>query len=656
MCGIAGIVNRSPDHPVDPHLVARMCAAIAYRGPDDQGVMVAGNVGLGMRRLSIIDVEGGQQPIHNEDQTVWVVFNGEIYNFPELRRELESRGHRFYTHSDTEVIVHSYEEFGSDCVQHLRGMFGFALYDQRQELLLLARDRVGIKPLHYAHTAQGIAFASEIKSLLEVFPELKEVNSQSLVDYFCFGYIPDDDNTCFRNIFKLPPGHRLIYQRGRMRIEQYWDIPQYATHRKCSEEELLEELEHLLYETVNSHLISDVPIGALLSGGVDSSVVVALASRAVRKPLVTFSIGFSHSDFDERCHAREVAQVFGTDHHELVLDPDIVDLTHKLTSSLEEPFADSSMIPTFCVSQMARRHVTVAISGDGGDELFAGYDRYRVNMRRRIFGLIPSSVGKLYRELIFPHLPRTLLGRKLSFNVSLPFLDRYLDSIAVFPAGLRDCGIFSPEFLRQIDPLQPLERFRAYFDHAPAGDLLSRLLYLDTKTYLAGDILTKIDRMSMLNSLEVRPPILDHRVVEWAASLPPEYKLRKSQSKYLLKRLARKLGVPGTVIDRPKRGFAMPLEHWFRAGLRELAQETLLDSQALQRGYFRPGRVRQLLDEHFSGVRNYAGEIWMLLVFELWHRNFPDHSVGGKVQMSARPASILVGQEASTGSPARQAC
>ena len=320
-------------------------------------------------------------------------------------------------------------------------------------------------------TAQGIAFASEIKSLLEVFPELKEVNPQSLVDYFCFGYILDDDNTCFRNIVKLPPGHRLIYQRGRMRVEQYWDVPQYATHRRCSEEELLEELEQLLYETVKSHLISDVPIGALLSGGVDSSVVVALASRAVHQPLVTFSIGFSHSDFDERCYAREVAQVFGTDHHELVLEPDIVDLTHKLTSSLEEPFADSSMIPTFCVSQMARRHVTVAISGDGGDEMFAGYDRYRVNMARRIFGIIPSFVGKIYRDLIFPSLPETLRGRKFSFNVSLPFRDRYLDGIAFFPAGLRDCGIFSADFLREIDTLRPMEQFRCIsIKRRPATD------------------------------------------------------------------------------------------------------------------------------------------------------------------------------------------
>jgi len=619
MCGITGIVNRERESHVSRAVVQHMCDAITHRGPDDEGIFVSANVGLGMRRLCIIDVEGGRQPIHNEDHSVWVVFNGEIYNFLELRRQLESQGHSFYTDVDTEVIVHSYEEYGVDCVHHLRGMFSFAIYDQRQQLLLLVRDRIGIKPLNYAFTSAGIAFGSEIKSMLAVFPELKQLDLQALLNYFCFGYI-HDSRACFRDIHKLPPGHRLIYRDGRAQVEPYWDVPSYGTHQECTEQDLLDELEQLFAETVKSHLLSDVPLGALLSGGIDSSLVVGFASRAMSEPLKTFSIGFSHSDFDERSHARAVARLFGTDHHELLLQPDIVALTEKLTSSLEEPFADSSMIPTFCVSQLARRHVTVALSGDGGDELFAGYDRYRVHMGRRMFGIIPAPLGKAYRRL-FPHLPERFRGKKFSFNVTLPFRDRYLDGLAFFPAGLRTCNLFSHEFLSQVDPIAPIEQFRTYFDQTPAGDQLSRMLYLDTKTYLASDILTKVDRMSMLNSLEVRPPLLDHRIVEWAASLPPQYKLRRGESKYLLKRLAKKLKVPAEVIDRPKQGFAIPLVHWLRNELRELVQDVLLDSRTLQRGYFQPDRVREMLDEHTSGTRNHASEIWMLLMFELWCRH-----------------------------------
>src|SRR4051812_25956257 len=377
MCGIAGIVGANRNERIDEAVVRRMCDAIVHRGPDDEGILARQNTGLGMRRLSIIDLSGGHQPIFNEDGTAWIVFNGEIYNFPELRPDLEAKGHRFTTHTDTETIVHLYEEMGADCVQKLRGMFAFALWDEKKQKLLIARDRLGKKPLHYALHRGKLYFASEIKSILAVAPELAEVNQSALLQYMYFGYIPDPA-TAFLGIHKLPPGHVLEFERGEVSIRRYWDLPQYGTHQPSSEEECLEELERRLAEAVRIRLISDVPLGAMLSGGTDSSTVVALMARASSKPVKTFAIGFKQADFDESKYARIVAHKFGTDHHELILQPDVVGTIDKLTRSLEEPFADSSMLPTYFISCLARQHVTVALSGDGGDKLFAGYERYGI--------------------------------------------------------------------------------------------------------------------------------------------------------------------------------------------------------------------------------------------------------------------------------------
>src|SRR5229473_4110281 len=388
MCGIAGIVSAAADDRIDASTIHRMCQAIVHRGPDDEGIFVKDGTGLGMRRLSIIDLAGGHQPVFNEDRSVWVVFNGEIYNFPELRAELLGRGHRLTTHTDTEVIVHLYEELGADCVNKLRGMFAFALYDERRRKLLIARDRFGKKPLHYALAGERLFFGSEIKAILAVAPELAEVNNEALLQYMYFGYVPDP-LTAFLPIQKLPPGHLLEFEAGAVRVRQYWDLPQYSTYQPSSEEECLEELERRLAEAVKIRLISDVPLGALLSGGIDSSTVVALMTRASSKPVKTFSIGFRKADFNETEYASLVAKRFGTDHHQLIVDPDIAETLNHLTGMMEEPFGDSSMIPTYCVSQLARQHVTVALSGDGGDELFAGYDRYIINLRRRRFEVIP---------------------------------------------------------------------------------------------------------------------------------------------------------------------------------------------------------------------------------------------------------------------------
>jgi asparagine synthase (glutamine-hydrolysing) len=622
MCGIAGIVSSNPGERIEAATIHRMCDAIVHRGPDDEGVFVKDGTGLGIRRLSVIDLAGGHQPVFNEDGTVWVVYNGEIYNFPELRPELENRGHRFSTHSDTEVIVHLYEEMGAECVQKLRGMFAFALYDERQRRLLIARDRLGKKPLHYAFADGRLLFGSEIKSMLAVAPELSTINQQALLQYMYFGYIPDPA-TAFTAIRKLPPGHLLEFERGEVRISKYWDLPEYGTHQPRSEEECLEELEYRLAEAVRIRLISDVPLGALLSGGTDSSTVVALMARASSKPVRTFSIGFRHDDFNEAPYARMVAQRFGAEHHELVLEPNVVETVETLTRSLEEPFGDSSMLPTYYVSCLARQHVTVALSGDGGDEMFAGYGRYRIHSQRQMFERVPAWVRRWYREQIHPRLPRSMYGRKFSYNVSLPWRERYVDAVSFLPAFEREIPLLSDEFRETVrqgeDPQQILLR---YFDQAPAHDPVSQMLYVDTKTYMVADILTKVDRMSMATSLEVRVPMLDHVFVEWVTGLPPEWKMRGKKQKYILRKLAERVGVPKEVLHRKKQGFALPLVHWIRHELKDLLLTVLLEPRTLQRGYFNPKAIRRLLDEHFEGRRVHSGRIWRLLMFELWHRNF----------------------------------
>jgi asparagine synthase (glutamine-hydrolysing) len=621
VCGIAGIVGEHGD-VVDAASVHRMCQTIVHRGPDDEGISAQGPMGLGMRRLSIIDLSGGHQPIHNEDRTVWVVFNGEIYNFPELRRGLESRGHHFYTHSDTEVIVHLYEELGAECVQKLRGMFAIALYDQKRASLLLARDRLGKKPLHYALHHGRILFGSEIKTILAVAPELAEISQEGLLQYFYFGYIADP-LTAFRRIHKLPPGHWLEYTAGKIDVRQYWDVPEVGGQASGSEEEFLQELETRLAEAVRIRLISDVPLGALLSGGVDSSIVVALMARASAAPVKTFSIGFRNEHFDETKYARTVAEKFGTDHHELVVDPDIEQTLDFLSRMLEEPFGDSSMLPTYHVCRIARKYVTVALSGDGGDELFAGYDRYSLAMNRKELGWVPESAANFYRRHIHSRLPSSLYGRNRAWNMLLSARDRYIDDVSYLPALHRERSVFSSEFLEMAEHQpDPLRQFQQYYDRAPASDLLSRLMYLDIKTYLAGDILTKVDRMSMATSLEVRVPILDHVLVEWAAALPVKWKFHNGSRKFILKRLAERLGIPGEVLHRRKQGFQLPLVDWMRNELKEQCLTLLLEPRTLQRGYFKPQAVRSLLSEHMSGRRNRSGILWRMLVLELWHRNF----------------------------------
>jgi asparagine synthase (glutamine-hydrolysing) len=622
MCGIAGIVHSERGAVIERESIQRMCEQIVHRGPDDQGIYAQGGAGLGMRRLSIIDLSGGHQPIHNEDKSVWVVFNGEIYNFPDLRRELEERGHRFYTNTDTEVIVHLYEELGPECVRKLRGMFAFALYDEKKRKLLLARDRLGIKPLHYALDKGRLLFGSEIKAILAAAPELKEVSQDGLLRYVYCGYIADG-HTAFHKVSKLPPGYVLEFENGQVRTQQYWEVPPYSTSNPKSEEECLDELERRLAEAVRIRLIADVPLGALLSGGTDSSIVVALMARASSMPVRTFSIGFEEAGFNETHYARKVAERFGTEHREFTIRPNIHEALTYLTTFLDEPFGDSSMLPTYFVSRLARQFVTVVLSGDGGDELFAGYDQYRTQMSRRRFNWIPAWAGRFYRDTVFPVLPQSTLGRRFLYDISLPWSERALNGFT-FQADLSGkTSLLSGEFRRLAENgAEPLDNFRQYLRNAASFDALSQLLYLDTKTYLPGDILTKVDRMSMATSLEARVPILDHPFVEWVAALPAGWKMKGTSQKYILKKLAARVGVPAEVLDRPKQGFAMPLVHWIRNELKEDFVRLLLEPKSIQRGYFDPQALSALLEEHFRGRRDHSHKLWRLLALELWHRNF----------------------------------
>jgi len=622
MCGIAGIVGSGNDGRISHEVLHTMCQAMVHRGPDEEGIFVKSGAALGMRRLSVIDLAGGSQPIFNEDRTVWVVFNGEIYNFGELREELEHRGHKFRSHTDTEVIVHLYEDSGADCVHKLRGMFALALFDEPERRLLLARDRLGKKPLHYAVIGDQLLFASEIKSILAVAPALADINERALRQYFLFGYIPDPA-TAFSAIQKLPPGHLLEFENGEVRVRQYWDLPEYGDYFPDSEEECLEQLEAKLAEAVRIRLIADVPLGALLSGGTDSSTIVALMARASSGPVKTFSVGFKSADFNEAHHARLVAERFSTEHHELILEPNVVDTVETLSRSLEEPFGDSSMLPMYYVSCLARKHVTVVLSGDGGDEIFGGYDRYRIHLQERERYHIPEWAGRWYRTQIYPWLRYGTPGRNFAYSVSLPWPERYVEAVSLLPAQ-RNFTLLSHEFMASFpDEADLLNLFHHYLEKAPASDPLSRVLYLDTKTYLPGDILTKVDRMSMAVSLEVRSPLLDHRLAEFAARLSPDMKIRNSTRKYLLKEMVlREKLLPREVVFRKKHGFGVPIDYWFRGESKLLAEQMI--ERAFSHTHFgeviRDRPARKFMKSPFSN----AAKIFAMTMLALWYQMYVD--------------------------------
>jgi asparagine synthase (glutamine-hydrolysing) len=617
MCGIAGIVSLE-GKPVFEQEVRDMCMSIAHRGPDDEGYYVGPAVGLGMRRLSIIDIASGRQPVRNEDGTVWVVFNGEIYNFRELRRDLQRRGHVFYTHTDTETIVHLYEEYGKRLVDHLRGMFGFALWDERKRQLLLARDRVGIKPLYYAEAGGRILFASELKSILQL-PEVERNLSWSAVSHlFTFLSTPPTE-AIIDGVRKLEPGHLLTATPGHAPvIESYWDL-EFAADYGRESGYFVDRVRELLDESVRLHMVSDVPVGAFLSGGIDSSAIVGTAAPLTAAPLKTFSIGFKESDYNELDHARLVAKEFQTDHHELTLGPDALGELEDLAWHLDEPFGDSSAIPTYMVSKLASQSVKVVLSGDGGDELFAGYDKYLVEERERGYTPLPalarSVLGKIGRTM-----PNGMRGRNYLRHRSLAGAERYLDSCTLFR---RDDlkRLFRPDAFELLAPYEPWRPKVACMELGN-GNWLTGLQRLDVKNYLPLDILTKVDRMSMAHSIETRVPLLDHKLVEFAATIPPEMNLRDGTTKYVLKQAMRGI-LPDGIIDRPKHGFAVPLGYWFRGKLGAYVRDLLLGESARRRGLFNGSYIESLVAQHERG-RNLDLQLWTLISFELWARVFQD--------------------------------
>lgn len=599
-----------------------MTEAIAHRGPDGDGFYDAPGIGLGHRRLAIVDLAGGDQPMFNENRSVAIVFNGEIFNFQPLMAELTALGHRFRTRCDTEVIVHAWEEWGESCLDRLNGQFAFALWDERQETLFLARDRFGEKPLYYSFLGDGrLIFASELKSLLQSPAVDRRLDPQAIEEYFAFGYVPDP-RSIYSDVKKLPPGHCLTVRRGAAASEprEYWNV-QFVDGGAAVEGEAAAELIARLQESVRMRMIADVPLGAFLSGGVDSSGVVAMMAGLKAGPVSTFSIAFGTSGFDETRYAAEIARRYRTDHHVREVDPDAFDLVDRLATIYDEPFGDSSAMPTFRVSAMARENVTVALSGDGGDEVFGGYRRYRWHVaeervRRRLPARLRAplfgALGALYPKLDWA--PRPLRAKATLSELARDPAAAYFSSVSICGDELRR-RLFSRDLARELQGYNASELLRAHMAQSGSDDPLSQVQYADFKTYLPGDILTKVDRASMASSLEVRVPLLDHTLVEWAARLPPSLKLRGRDGKHIFKRALEPF-VARDILYRPKQGFAVPLAKWFRGPLRRRVRESLCGPVLRGSGLFEIGTIENLLDQHQSGARDYSAALWSLSMFE----------------------------------------
>ena len=625
MCGIAGRVNFRSQAPVDPGVIGQMCDLLAHRGPDGHGTYCDGFVGLGHRRLAIIDLSPlGHQPMSTSDGQITITYNGEIYNFLELRRELESRGHRFRSQSDTEVILAAYREFDVACVDHLVGMFALAIWDAPRRRLFLTRDRLGKKPLFYRVDDDGIAFASEPKAFLAEPAFRPEVNLQAISSYLSLQYVPSPDSA-FRGIEKLPPAHTLVVENGSLKAQRYWRLS-YAKKVQLSESDALEALTSHLRRAVKSRLISDVPLGAFLSGGIDSGLVVSFMAECLDTPVRTFSIGFLEEAHNELPAARLVAKRYGTAHREFVVRPSAIDLLPRLVWHYNEPYGDSSALPTFYLSELTRRHVTVALNGDAGDENFAGYERYLASILASKLETTPQALRRAAAtittaiERVSPH-STVRRARRFAERLAEPMERRYAAWIMHFDAE-RKARLCTPEFKAAAsgDTIELLERAFAASD---ADNQLERTLDVDVNTYLPDDLLVKVDIATMAHGLEGRSPFLDHLLMEFAASLPPDLKLRGTEKKYLLRRLAARR-LPPALLKLPKKGFGVPIESWFRGELREFARDVLLGDRARSRGYFDMTAVEQLLREHASGQANWHYQIWDLLMLELWHRMFID--------------------------------
>lgn len=632
VCGICGKLFFDPATRVEPALLRRMCAVIRHRGPDESNVYVDQSVGLGHTRLSIIDLSTGQQPMSNARRDIWVAYNGEIYNFPALRKNLAQRGYIFQSHSDTEVLIHLYDEYGTACVNYLRGMFAFAIWDTRRQRLFLARDRTGQKPLFYTITDQAVLFASEIKAILQDPTVPRTLNLTAMHHYLTYGYVPTPE-TMFQKIYKLPPAHIWMYQQGTIAQERYWHLA-YTPKIQMKTQEREARLRELLLESVRLRMISDVPIGAFLSGGIDSSLVVALMAQCSSAPVKTFSIGFEEAGYNELPYARLVAERFGTEHHEFIVKPDAVEILPKLVWLFDEPFGDSSAIPTYYLAQMTRQHVKVALNGDGGDESFAGYLRYVGYIVVRYYRAIPQPIRKhLLAPLIqllhdIGNRPAVPLGihilcRRLKILSDLafdPHRDHYVDNLVIFRNQAK-FDIFSEDVRKQLADINSLNYMFQYFDADNVEHLTDKMLYSDVMTYLPDDLLVKVDRATMAHGLEGRSPFLDHKLMEFAATLPPDDKLRGTRLKYMLKKIG-KPWLPEQILTRAKKGFSVPIGLWFRRELKEMVHDVFTSSCLIQDGIFNPIALRRMFDEHQSGKINHQHRIWLFVNLELWYRMF----------------------------------
>ncbi len=621
MCGIAGIVEFDTGRQPSVEMLQRMAGVLAHRGPDEEGFYRSGSVGMAHRRLRIIDLVSGQQPMESPDGQVCVVFNGEIYNYPELKKELEHQGYVFRSRSDTEVLLALYLRDGIEAFPKINGMFACAFWDRRRGQLVLARDRFGKKPLFYYQDAKRLVFGSEIKALLASGLIERAVDLGALHEYLTYSYSAGDQ-AIIRGIRRLPPAHLLVLRNGQATCRRYWELQFDPDPNPPAEQEVVERVESLVREAVKRRLMSDVPLGAFLSGGLDSSVVVALMASLSDRPIKTFTIGFEEQDYSELEDARLVAKHLGTDHHETTVTPSAMELLPELAWYLDEPFGDSSAIPTYYVCRGAREHVTVALSGDGGDETFAGYTRYQELGEYQRMGRVPAWIRRGIVKPLANILPFEWPAWNALYALGISDLNRFPGGMDVFFPYIRD-RLYTPDVLDALKTLNPSDASERLLRGATHLDPVSRFQCVDTQHYLPGDILTKVDRMSMANALEVRSPLLDHTLVEYMATLPVSFKLRGRVSKYVLRKLAEKL-LPSHVLNKRKQGFALPKGHWFQHQHRETAAEILLDPRTISRGYFREATIRRVLRHHATGHRDYSTWIWCLIVLETWFRIFLD--------------------------------
>jgi asparagine synthase (glutamine-hydrolysing) len=624
MCGIAGIVSDEPDLY---KILPKMVSLLSHRGPDDEGIEYLNGAALGHRRLSIIDIDGGHQPMFNASRSVAIVFNGEIYNFPILKKRLEAEGRRFKTRCDTEVILHLYEKYGEDCVRHLDGMFAFAIWDTVRKRLVLARDHMGQKPLFFCKTPFGLAFASEVKSLLAGGFVKREIELEALYHYISLRFIPDQF-TLFKGIKKLPAAHRLVYENGRVTIDRYWEFS--CTDKMSgTEEEIADQLDHVLLETVKAHMLSDVPIGSFLSGGIDSSLITSMMAIQSEKPISTFSIGVREEDFNELPFAKLVAEQYKTQHHEQVVQADLIHLVPKMIWHLDEP-SDPFGVGVYLVSQLASKYVKVVLSGDGGDELFAGYDRFSGNRLADLYCVIPRFLRKsLIREII-DRVPESFtyksLSQKLRWLNEMSLLnddgDRYAESMSFLRyTEEAKSRLFTDHIKRELGYIDSKEKILAYFNSSNVSELVDRMLYTDLMTRMPDHLLTIVDRMAMAHGLEVRPPLMEHRLVEFASRIPTRLKLNGSRLKYILRKVASRYIHP-SLITRKKQGFGFPLAYWMREELRGFLRRVVKESRFIENRIFNHDYVRSMVEEHIDGKRDHNFRIWIFMNLEIWYRIF----------------------------------